>query len=61
MIFKTFQILNFLNPKQPAELMSRLESDPEWVRLDEEGEARHKARMAQLQPELKPEEETAFG
>jgi hypothetical protein len=39
-----------------AEFLAQLHSDPEWVRQNEEREARHKAKVAQLQHELEPEE-----
>jgi hypothetical protein len=39
-----------------AELMSRLKSDPEWVRQNEEREALHRAKATQLNVELEPEE-----
>lgn len=39
-----------------AELDARLRSDPEWVRKDQERQARHDAKVAQLKAELEPEE-----
>jgi hypothetical protein len=44
------------NKISAAEFLAELHSDPEWARQHEEREARHKAEVAQLQAELKPEE-----
>jgi len=39
-----------------AELMSRLQSDPDWVRQNAEREAKRKAAAEKLEEELRPEE-----
>lgn len=39
-----------------GELMSRLQSDPDWVRENAEREARHKAAIEQRWEEIKPEQ-----
>lgn len=39
-----------------AELMSRLQSDPDWVRENAEREARHKAAVEQSREEMAPEQ-----
>jgi len=39
-----------------AELMDRLQGDPDWVRQNAEREARRERAVAQLQAELKPEQ-----
>jgi hypothetical protein len=39
-----------------AELMSRLQSDPDWVRENAEREARHKAAVEQRREEIAPEQ-----
>jgi hypothetical protein len=39
-----------------AELMSRLQSDPEWVRENAKREAEHKAAVEQRREELRPEQ-----
>jgi hypothetical protein len=39
-----------------GELMSRLQSDPEWVRENAKREAQHRARVEQRRQELRPEE-----
>jgi hypothetical protein len=39
-----------------AELMNRLQSDPEWVRENAKREAEHKAAVEQRREELRPEE-----
>jgi hypothetical protein len=39
-----------------AELMSRLQSDPDWVRENAEREARHKAAVERRRDEMRPEQ-----
>ena len=39
-----------------AELMSRLQSDPDWVRENAEREATHKATVEQRREEMRPEQ-----
>jgi hypothetical protein len=39
-----------------AELMSRLQSDPDWVRENAERDARHKAAAEQRREEMRPEQ-----
>jgi hypothetical protein len=39
-----------------SELMSRLQSDPDWVRENAEREARHKAAVEQRREEMRPEQ-----
>ena len=39
-----------------AELMNRLQSDPDWVRQNAEREARHKAAVEERREEMRPEQ-----
>jgi hypothetical protein len=43
-------------PESAAELMSRLQSDPDWVRENAEREARHKAAVEHRREEIAPEQ-----
>lgn len=45
-----------LKSKSAAELMSHLQSDPEWVRENAKRKAEHKAAMEQRREELRPEQ-----
>ena len=42
-------------PCTAAELMARLQADPDWVRRDAERRAKHAALVAQTQREIEPE------
>jgi|GEM_PF-4703913 len=41
-------------PTTASELMARLQSDPEWVRRNAEREAKHRAKVEQIQKEIEP-------
>ncbi|MGY3445011.1 hypothetical protein [Bradyrhizobium sp. USDA 4473] len=43
-------------PKSAAELMSRLQNDPEWVRDTAKREAEHRAAIEQRREEIRPEQ-----
>lgn len=45
-----------MNRETAAELMARLQSDPEWVRQHAERMARHEAKIEQIRKEIEPEE-----
>jgi len=44
------------NSATAAELMARLQADPDWVRRNAEREAKESARVAQRLKEIEPEE-----
>ncbi len=46
---------NTRKPCTAAELMARLQADPDWVRRDAERKAKHKALVERIQKEIEPE------